>query len=302
MKHRKICINQKYGDLTVVEYLGVSNFKGRWLCRCDCGNFTEVTTSLIGKRVISCGCIKKQPRKKQPRKYYAGQSFGNWTVLKYVARSRYICRCVCGTEKEICSNEFKKGEPISCGCISYTCKRDLTGKTFGRLTALKYLRKSNARDPIWQCRCICGNLVEVVSGSLHKGHTASCGCIRIDRLKARTPEQLYEHYVKAAKTANRSYIRYHWKTNQELVCRGSWEPKVVDYLNEKNINFNWQIPINLPNGRLYIVDLYLPDQDIWVEIKGYSRESFQKKWIVFQEMYPNSVIWDKDILVQMGVL
>lgn len=50
-------IGQKYGLLTVVEYLGTSKQGSRWVCKCDCGNTRETTTGRLNeKRITSCGC------------------------------------------------------------------------------------------------------------------------------------------------------------------------------------------------------------------------------------------------------
>ena len=66
---------------------------------------------------------------------------------------------------------------------------DLTGKRFGRLTALRYVGLSNhrghQRKARWECRCDCGNKKIVVSQSLRMGHTRSSGCLFIEMLKAR---------------------------------------------------------------------------------------------------------------------
>jgi hypothetical protein len=37
---------------------------------------------------------------------------------------------------------------------------------------------------VWACRCDCGNVTMVRATSLTSGFTKSCGCLRIDRLKA----------------------------------------------------------------------------------------------------------------------
>lgn len=50
---------------------------------------------------------------------------------------------------------------------------DLTGQTFGRLTALEY--KGNGK---WLCQCQCGNTIEALIGNLKSGHTQSCGCLK----------------------------------------------------------------------------------------------------------------------------
>ena len=49
----------------------------------------------------------------------------------------------------------------------------LVGKTFGRLTAIKYAPGSS-----YFCWCTCGNTVTVKAYSLKSGRTRSCGCLR----------------------------------------------------------------------------------------------------------------------------
>ena len=54
--------------------------------------------------------------------------------------------------------------------------KDLTGQTFGRLTAINYVDtyKEHAR---WLCQCSCGGTVIVPAYQLRRGNTKSCGCI-----------------------------------------------------------------------------------------------------------------------------
>lgn len=69
-------------------------------------------------------------------------------------------------------------------------RRDLTGKTFGRLTAIKFegrLHYSGGKytsHPVWLCRCECGKEHSVHAQSLISGRTKSCGCLQ--REKPRT--------------------------------------------------------------------------------------------------------------------
>ena len=51
-------------------------------------------------------------------------------------------------------------------------KNDLTGQTFGRLTAVEYVGQSS-----WKCRCTCGSNCTVKTSNLKNGHTQSCGCM-----------------------------------------------------------------------------------------------------------------------------
>ena len=58
-------------------------------------------------------------------------------------------------------------------------RRDITGQTFGRLTALYYTgHKDGGSHAIWHCKCSCGNEVDVRLGSLTRGVTKSCGCLK----------------------------------------------------------------------------------------------------------------------------
>lgn len=62
--------------------------------------------------------------------------------------------------------------------------KDLTGKRFGRLTAIKDTgQRTKGGKVIWKCACDCGNYKDVISVSLYSGITQSCGCLA--REKAR---------------------------------------------------------------------------------------------------------------------
>lgn len=53
---------------------------------------------------------------------------------------------------------------------------DLTGRTFGRLTAVSVSRRGNRR--YWACICTCGNRSAVSTDKLLSGHSQSCGCLQ----------------------------------------------------------------------------------------------------------------------------
>jgi hypothetical protein len=102
---------------------------------------------------------------------------------------------------------------------------------------------------------------------------------------------------------NDATIKYNWEDGSEVVCRASYEPKVIDYLNENKIKFKWQTLIfHLKNGKTYTPDLYLVDKDVWVEIKGYFRSNSKEKWEEFLLSYPTAELWDKEKLTEMNIL
>jgi hypothetical protein len=128
----------------------------------------------------------------------------------------------------------------------------------------------------------------------------------------RSANQNREIALKGSKTRNNSTIKFHWKTGEELICTASYEPKVVDYLNYRKIDFHWQpkvfeIPTEIlvtPKGNkiTYRPDFYLPDQDIWVEIKGWMMPKSKPKWDWFKTQFPTAELWDKKKLKEMGIL
>ena len=63
--------------------------------------------------------------------------------------------------------------------------KDLTGQTFGRLTAIKIIAR-RSDGCVWECRCVCGNTTRTAGASLRKGKAKSCGCWRDETRAARS--------------------------------------------------------------------------------------------------------------------
>ena len=110
-----------------------------------------------------------------------GQKFGEWTVLEYVGKSKWLCRCECGTERNIESGSLRRGRTTSCGCTSKQ-QYDLTGQKFGRLTVIERTDSDNHGNSMWLCECDCGNIKIVQGSNLTQGKTVSCGCYMKERV------------------------------------------------------------------------------------------------------------------------
>ena len=56
---------------------------------------------------------------------------------------------------------------------------DLTNQKFNNLLVIQRSTKKNPKTKsiMWQCRCDCGNIVDVSSNALRTGRTKSCGCL-----------------------------------------------------------------------------------------------------------------------------
>lgn len=81
-------------------------------------------------------------------------------------------------------------------------KINLRGQRFGRLIVLK---ESDGR-PIggrvkWDCLCDCGNMKSILSSSLRKGDTTSCGCFRLEQMRTRV--------IKHGMSGHKLFFTYH---------------------------------------------------------------------------------------------
>jgi hypothetical protein len=89
----------------------------------------------------------------------------------------YICQCDCGNIKSFRANDLYHNKVKSCGNHNPKCYKDITGKKFGKLTAIEYKYTLNKRS-FWLCECDCGNITITCAGNLQNGHSTSCGCKR----------------------------------------------------------------------------------------------------------------------------
>lgn len=63
-------------------------------------------------------------------------------------------------------------------------KNDLKGKRFGKLLVLRETNnRADGGSIVWQCKCDCGNIVEISSKRLVNGLAISCGCYQKERQK-----------------------------------------------------------------------------------------------------------------------
>lgn len=64
-------------------------------------------------------------------------------------------------------------------------RSDLSGQTFGRLTAIRKDGSDKAKNLFYLCQCSCGNQTRVRAASLRNGNTQSCGCLRSELSRKR---------------------------------------------------------------------------------------------------------------------
>lgn len=93
-----------------------------------------------------------------------GMTFGKLTILEYVGKGTYKCRCACGNITQSKFYNLQIGRAKSCGKCNAKLQ-DLRGKTIGGLTALEYLG-----NQMYRCRCNrCGKMYELTASAFKSG-------------------------------------------------------------------------------------------------------------------------------------
>ena len=203
---------KKFNSLTVLEYVGHSN----WKCKCDCGNTTIVSGSaLVDGHIKSCGCssynhgISKEEMNKEadlrgnkdslvdfmktltnieenakvfeePKDELIGKKVNMLTVISNNGDGTYKCKCDCGNYKDIKRKPLVTGVIKSCGCLKHAPHRiNMVGKKFGKITVLEFDHISDNHVVYWKCRCDCGTVKLINGNDLRLGKIYSCGCVNV---------------------------------------------------------------------------------------------------------------------------
>jgi len=121
-------IGQRFGRWMVLKLSYAEKRKVYWLCRCDCGIERMIDGSTLRNgQSKSCGCYSKDLIRERQLIDLTGQKFGRWLVLHYSHtkdnRVYWLCRCICGIEKNVLSNRLRNGASTSCGCYKLEINR-----------------------------------------------------------------------------------------------------------------------------------------------------------------------------------
>lgn len=93
-KHIIDLTNQKFDRLTVIRQdLSKSKKDNYWYCKCDCGNFTSVSSfNLRNKLTKSCGCLRLQCTREKSSRWsgYKHVTGSYWNSVKKGAKQRQL--------------------------------------------------------------------------------------------------------------------------------------------------------------------------------------------------------------------
>jgi len=76
-----------------------------------------------------------------------------------------------------------------------------------------------------------------------------------------------------------------------------------EYINCNKIDFEWQPKtFESPGSSSYRPDLFIINENKWIEIKGYMRPKPKIKWSWFKTQFPTAELWDRPKLKEIGIL
>lgn len=115
-------IGEKFGRLTVLEFVGIENDEAMYRFLCDCGKIIKKSLhSVKSGNTRSCGCLLDDFR--NSTKYdIIGQRFGKLVVESYAGSNKFggtdfNCLCDCGRATVVSRNSLVQGNTKSCGCM-----------------------------------------------------------------------------------------------------------------------------------------------------------------------------------------
>lgn len=282
---------KRFGRLFVIEYAGSNKqHEATWKCLCDCGNVKIVTRgNLVSGGTLSCGCLNKEKVKERmsgennPAKRpevrinmslaHIGNKASDETRRKMSEQRRGENHPMYGkhhseeSRKKISdshigiklSEEHKEKISISCKGINIGKNNGMYGKT-------------GEKNPFYGKKHSIESLLKMSESRKGK-------CVGKDNNLYGKPPAVGIGRGKG------SYV-FRKQDNSYVYVRSTYESRFVFELENRNILWEYEKRFDLGNTT-YLPDFYLPEYDLYVEVKGYLSEVAHRKLIKFNNMYNN---------------
>ena len=159
-------------------------------------------------------------------------------------------------------------------------KIDITGQKFGRLMVLSDTGKKSRGHRIWLCRCVCGQLIEVLSDRLRSSHTKSCGCLRKEIKHGDScgekKSRLYRIWTDMkSRCLNPKHQSYKYYGGKGIKICDEWKN---NYLAFKSWALSFGYRQNLSIDRINSDGNYCPENCRWLAMSENVRNGNFKRW------------------------
>lgn len=118
---RKNLLDKRFNKLVVKKFLYTNHYnRAIWLCECDCGKITNVSTdSLTTNNTQSCGCYKSKRTTESHLQDLSNKEFGYWRVIERataigIRKVKWKCICKCGKIFDVYGFSLKSGKSKMC--------------------------------------------------------------------------------------------------------------------------------------------------------------------------------------------
>lgn len=178
---------------------------------------------------------------------------------------------------------------------------DLTGKKFGRLTAIEPETINGRRK--WKCKCDCGKEIYCVTNTLTGGKSKSCGCLSAEKAKVnntthgKSKTRIYRIWEgMKARTTNKKHIAYNRYKNVK-VCK-EWE-------NFENF-YKWSMENGYKDGltidRIDNNKGYSPDNCRWTSYKTQGNNTNRNHLLKYKGEEKTMAEWAEKMNIPYGTL
>lgn len=254
-------------------------------------------------------------------KSLVGHKFGRLSVLQLSIvnkhrKSIWECLCDCGKIKIVLGDSLLHKGISSCGCDTQIKRKITNIKKYGfenpmqngqvrnksvlavvQKYGLDYIFKDREKMKLGMIKKFgCNN--PAFSEDIQKSRKQTL----IERYGVDNPTKNKKIRLKAAKSSNKTRSVVYWETGEIFDLEG-WEDFAAEYWNKNKTKYTPQPKtFDLDGLKTYTPDFYLPEQDLWIEVKGrWYDENSKEKWERFHQLFPNSELWNESKLKELKI-
>lgn len=189
-------------------------------------------------------------------------------------------------------------------------RTDRTGNRFGRLVVVRFVGVGKNWAGIWECKCDCGNTVEVLYNNLHTGTTKSCGCLKIEKtIKRSTKHGMtggHGHYTRIyriwlnmrRRCLSKKCQDYHYYGGRGITICPEWD----DYAVFHSWAYANGYTDSLTLERIDNDGNYEPSNCKWATRKEQARNTRQNHYITYNDKTLTLMEWSEILGIHWGTL
>lgn len=182
---------------------------------------------------------------------------------------------------------------------------NLINQKFNKLLVLRRL-PNQGKKVMWECKCDCGNLTQVLTSNLKCGRTKSCGCLRINKLVSRstTHNQRHTKLYEVWKTMKQRCFNPNCDSYKNYGARGI--TIYSDWKDNFNSFYEWSISNGYQDGltidRIDFNGNYEPSNCRWVDRLTQANNTRTNVFIEFNNEVHTIAEWSRIYNIKQSVL